>query len=175
MDTGDNPNPQVFEKVRSFRAAETLKDLWVELPEEPCDSEEIFRIIRNIQDPEHPDVSLEQLNVLDLDHVEVKGHDVHVRYTPTVPNCSVATLIGLMIATKLERTLPRGYKVDVDITPGKHDQEAQVNKQLADKERVAAALENPSLSGMINQYLADTDEPLDPGLVFPGYRELYEE
>ena len=34
------------------------------------------------------------------------------------------------------------YKVDVAITPGAHMQETQVNKQLADKERVAAALEN---------------------------------
>jgi len=165
MDTGDNPNPEVFQKLHNFRPPESLRDLWYELPEEECDAEEVFRIIRNIQDPEHPDVSLEQLDVLDLDHVKVDGTNIHVRFTPTVPTCSVATLIGLMIRTKLGRALPKKYKLDVDITPGKHDQEFQVNKQLADKERVAAALENPSLSGMINQHLADTDEPLDPGLI----------
>ncbi|XP_068941919.1 cytosolic iron-sulfur assembly component 2B isoform X3 [Petaurus breviceps papuanus] len=36
-------------------------------------------------------------------------------------------------------------KMDVHITPGTHASEHAVNKQLADKERVAAALENSHL------------------------------
>merc|ERR1712032_1454839 len=75
---------------------------------------------------------------------------IHVRFTPTVPTCSVATLIGLTIKAKLQRSLPRRYKIDVEISPGTHNQEDQVNKQLNDKERVAAALENPSLRNLIN-------------------------
>ena len=43
------------------------------------------------------------------------------------------------------------FKVDVRITPGSHDTEQAINKQLADKERVAAALENPQLLNMVNQ------------------------
>lgn len=35
-------------------------------------------------------------------------------------------------------------QADIRLTPGSHASEAAVNKQLADKERVAAALENPS-------------------------------
>ena len=34
-----------------------------------------------------------------------------------------------------------------------HTAEAAVNKQLCDKERIAAALENPSLSEMVNNCL----------------------
>jgi hypothetical protein len=46
---------------------------------------EIFDMIRNIQDPEHP-LTLEQLNVVNQDHVSVKDNDngvstVHVRFT----------------------------------------------------------------------------------------------
>ena len=46
------------------------------------------------------------------------------------------------------------FKVDVVIAPGTHESEAAVNKQLADKERVAAALENPNLLEVVNQCLA---------------------
>ncbi|GAU25769.1 hypothetical protein TSUD_222260, partial [Trifolium subterraneum] len=41
------------------------------------------------------------------------------------------------------------YAVDIRVAPGSHATEAAVNKQLNDKERVAAALENPNLVDMI--------------------------
>lgn len=66
----------------------------------------------------------------------------------------MATLIGLSIRVKLLRSLPPRFKVDVSITPGTHNSEAAVNKQLADKERVAAALENSHLLEVVNQCLA---------------------
>lgn len=44
-------------------------------------------------------------------------------------------------------------QVDIMITPGGHSTEDAVNKQLNDKERVAAALENPSLVQMVNNSL----------------------
>ena len=37
------------------------------------------------------------------------------------------------------------------ITPGTHSSESSINKQLADKERIAAALENDHLIVIINQ------------------------
>lgn len=45
-------------------------------------------------------------------------------------------------------------QVDIFVTPGTHSTEAAVNKQLNDKERVAAALENPNLLAMVNKSLA---------------------
>ena len=66
----------------------------------------------------------------------------------------MATLIGLAIRVKLIRSLPSRFKVDVEITPGSHASELAVNKQLADKERVAAALENGHLLDVVNQCLA---------------------
>ena len=56
-----------------------------------------------------------------------------VLFTPTIPHCSMATLIGLAIRVKLLRSLPPRFKVDVVIAPGTHESEAAVNKQLADK------------------------------------------
>ena len=62
----------------------------------------------------------------------------------------MATLIGLTILVKLHRSLPDHYKIDVRIEKGKHQTEAEVNKQLGDKERVLAALEQPNLLTMVN-------------------------
>ena len=41
--------------------------------------------------------------------------------------------------------------MSVEVTPGSHVSEHAVNKQLSDKERVAAALENNNLIELINQ------------------------
>lgn len=79
---------------------------------------------------------------------------VDIHFTPTIPHCSMATLIGLAIRVKLLRSLPARFKVRVKITPGSHASEEAVNKQLADKERVAAALENAHLLDVVNQCLA---------------------
>jgi cytosolic iron-sulfur assembly component 2 len=43
--------------------------------------------------------------------------------------------------------------VDIKIKEGTHSQEEQTNKQLNDKERVAAALENSTLMGVIAKML----------------------
>lgn len=103
-------------------------------------------MLRYINDPEHP-LTLEQLNVVSPDLIEVDPKEslVRVMFTPTIPNCTMATLIGLMIRVKLHRSLPTRFKVDVFIEEGKHEQQAEINKQLNDKERVLAALENANL------------------------------
>jgi hypothetical protein len=70
----------------------------------------------------------------------------------------MATLIGLSIRVKLLRSLPPRFKVDIAISPGTHNQEKAVNKQLNDKERVAAALENKNLLRVVNKCIAHTDK-----------------
>lgn len=67
----------------------------------------------------------------------------------------MATLIGLAIRVKLHRSLPSRFKVKVSIEPGTHQSETAVNKQLDDKERVRAALENPHLLKIVNKCIAD--------------------
>jgi metal-sulfur cluster biosynthetic enzyme len=62
-----------------------------------------------------------QLDVVSEGHVKVDdgAHRITVSFTPTVPHCSMATLIGLSIRVKLLRVLPRRFKVDVVVSPGK--------------------------------------------------------
>ena len=69
-------------------------------------------MIKSINDPEHP-WTLEELNVLQQAHIEVDDTrgTVSVFFTPTIPHCSMATLIGLSIRVKLLRVLPERFKV----------------------------------------------------------------
>lgn len=45
-------------------------------------------------------------------------------------------------------------QIRVSITEGSHNTEEAINRQLADKERVAAAMENTNLMHAVNQCLA---------------------
>lgn len=148
-ETLENINPKLYKKIndRQVTAQDEDEDI-----EDEFDEREIFDLIRNINDPEHP-LTLEELNVVEQSLIELdnKANKVHVKFTPTIPHCSMATLIGLSIRVQLLRVLPSRFKVSVEITPGTHLSEAAVNKQLADKERVAAALENSHLLEVINQ------------------------
>jgi len=151
-----NPNPTIYEIQETSRDDRSTLELETNL--ESYDNLEIFDIIRKINDPEHP-LTLEQLNVVKKENVKVLdvGNSVVVYFTPTIPHCSMATLIGLCIRVKLLRSLPDRFKVDVLITPGTHNLEDQVNKQLNDKERVAAALENDRLLDIINNCISHSD------------------
>ncbi|KAK9804915.1 hypothetical protein WJX72_011827 [[Myrmecia] bisecta] len=152
-----NPNPEVRGRKQTTRSVECNPNCG-EGDREPIDALEIFEHIRDITDPEHPN-SLESLSVVDEKLIEVDDARscVKVQFTPTVQHCSMATLIGLCLRVKLLRCLPQRFKVDISVTPGTHASEAAVNKQLADKERVAAALENPNLLDMVNKCLAASE------------------
>jgi len=145
----DNAAPvQYAVTKRRQRSASALEDD----VEEPIDAREVFDHIRGLRDPEHP-LSLEALRVVQEELVEVGDNSVAVRFTPTVPHCSMAALIGLAICTKLRLALPPRMKVSVQLTEGSHSSEQAVNKQLADKERVSASLENPHMMAVIGKCL----------------------
>ena len=121
--------------------------------------EEVFEHIRHLNDPEHP-LSLEQLNVVSVDNIFVQddANKLLVQFTPTIPHCSMATLIGLCIRVKLLRSLSPRFKGTVQITPGAHQSELAINKQLNDKERVAAALENTHLFSVVQKCIQGSDK-----------------
>ena len=91
----------------------------------------IVDLLSTISDPEHP-LSLSQLAVVQLPHITVKDDptspmsSVLVEITPTIPHCSMATLIGLCIRVRLERALPQRFRVDIRVRPGTHQSESQV-------------------------------------------------
>ncbi|GAA5992400.1 hypothetical protein JCM11641_002732 [Rhodosporidiobolus odoratus] len=184
--TPDNANPIIHSTAaatyrRTRRRADSLDladdDTWERLGQElhygsggndshvdgfdeQIDDEEIFDLIRSITDPEHP-LTLEQLAVVSQPQITVnhgKRPSVLVEFTPTIPHCSMATLIGLSLRVRLLRSLPERFKVDIKVKEGTHQSENAVNKQLNDKERVAAALENSHLLSVVQQCLATADQ-----------------
>ncbi|XP_070491222.1 MIP18 family protein galla-2 [Chironomus tepperi] len=148
----ENLNPNIFKKSDERPVTESERN---ENTVDPIDSREVFDLIRNINDPEHP-LTLEELHVLEESRVEVDNekNSIRILFTPTIPHCSMATLIGLSIRVKLLRSLPPRFKISVQITPGTHSSENAINKQLADKERISASLENSTLLEVVNQCIA---------------------
>ncbi|XP_041031039.1 cytosolic iron-sulfur assembly component 2A isoform X2 [Carcharodon carcharias] len=123
---------------------------------------EVYDIIRTIRDPEKPN-SLEELEVVAEECIEVKSLDddeylIIIHFTPTVPHCSLATLIGLCLRVKLQRCLPFKHKLEIYISEGSHSTEEDINKQINDKERVAAAMENPNLREIVEQCVIEPDD-----------------
>lgn len=154
MDALDNPNPEV--KVLSRERREPAKPLTLQ--------QRVFEIIRDIRDPEHPH-SLEELSVVDLNCINITnppddspGHGkIWVSFTPTVPHCSLASIIGLSIQSKIRESgilNPKGehyYKLKVTCVDGTHTSAGEINKQLGDKERVSAAFENPKILKVLRE------------------------
>lgn len=131
-----------------------------EAEDEPIDAQEIYDLIATMSDPEHP-ITLGSLAVVALPDIAIKPtipnrpnsnlQTVTVLITPTIQHCSLATVIGLGVRVRLEESLPPRFRVDVRIKEGTHSTADEVNKQLADKERVAAALWNPTLQSFIKK------------------------
>jgi metal-sulfur cluster biosynthetic enzyme len=136
---------------------------------DPIDTQEIYDLISTISDPEHP-LSLGSLAVVSLPDISIHPtcppstttaninntsplQTVTVLITPTITHCSLATVIGLGVRVRLEQSLPPRFRVDVRIKQGKHASGDEVSKQLADKERVAAAMENETLLGVLAKML----------------------
>ncbi|GFE53490.1 MIP18 family protein [Babesia ovis] len=112
---------------------------------EEFDATEIFNIIRDIKDPEYS-YTLETLKIVEEDyiHIDHENSIVTVMFTPTVPHCSQATIIGLMIYVKLQQSLPPQFKIDVQISQDNNS--GQIPANLTDEDiinmRVALAQEN---------------------------------
>ncbi|TGZ32450.1 Uncharacterized protein DBV15_04891 [Temnothorax longispinosus] len=119
-------------------------------------------LLRTIKDPEKPQ-TLEQLDVVYEDCIKVCHSTpagvsvIRVEFNPTVPHCSLATLIGLCIRIKLERHLSALFKLDIYIKKGAHSTEQEINKQINDKERIAAAMENPNLRELVEKCILEED------------------
>lgn len=128
--------------------------------------ENIFEILRDIKDPEHS-YSLEVLKVINSSSIKIykldsQGSDqlplslldldiIEVTFTPTIPHCSMAGIIGLCIYYQLKRYLKNNFWFRILIEKDKHVNYEALNKQLNDKERVAAALENGDLLNLITE------------------------
>ncbi|XP_042218298.1 cytosolic iron-sulfur assembly component 2A-like isoform X1 [Homarus americanus] len=87
----------------------------------------VYDLLRTVRDPEK-DATLEDLEVIREEGIKVTrlNNDkflIKIEFVPTVPHCSLATLIGLCVRVKLSRSLPYPFKADICIAPGTHNTE----------------------------------------------------
>ena len=176
----DNTASSILEDINSMNSLISLQDEFqnkrqasidldmdVDMEDETeerqkIDPQEIYDLIAHISDPEHP-MSLGQLSIVKLDDIKIsdepdsqdtKMKNLVIQITPTITHCSLATLIGLGIRVRLDRALHPKYRPTIILKAGTHQSENQVNKQLNDKERVAAACENDQLLNVIRKMLS---------------------
>jgi metal-sulfur cluster biosynthetic enzyme len=124
----------------------------------------VMDAIASIRDPEMPR-TLEELEVVSEENIFVQksppGYNIKVVWKPTTPHCSFANNIGLSIIYKIQQDLSDlNIKLEILLKDGSHlnklDSKAYVvDKQVNDKERVAAAFENYEILKMIKNV---TDE-----------------
>ena len=157
-----NLNPLIKTKLQTY------KNDWVkdrkkhendDNIEDEIDKYEIFEIIRNITDPEHP-YNLEELNIVSLEDIIVdnKNRLIIVYFTPTIENCGFASFIGLSIKKKLLNFISHKYNIDVLIKEPKNENDKNLNKQMNDKERLEASNLNKNLVNLYSMVAIDSDE-----------------
>lgn len=111
--------------------------------------EEVGYLVSSIRDPERAS-TLEQLDITHSDRIVVTQGNytlVEVYLKPTNPACHLVQQIALSIHLKLEENMVdfNRIKLVIRLEPGSHNDIEGVEKQVNDKERVAAALENEEI------------------------------
>ncbi len=79
MSALDNPNPVIFSSKKELKQENA--GLWLDSAFEDDDGLD--------------STTLEQLGVVSADQIKVTGDHVDIQFTPTVPHCGMATLIGM--------------------------------------------------------------------------------
>ncbi|ELA42803.1 uncharacterized protein VICG_00118 [Vittaforma corneae ATCC 50505] len=152
----ENANPFVNEKTLPSHEIHLVDGKLAEITQKS-----IFEILRRIRDPEHP-YNLEQLNIISLEDIGISElqdrtvlcsggqpiKSIEVVFTPTVPHCSMAGIIGLSIIYQL-LNFTQNHHIIVRIKENTHSTYQALNKQLSDKDRVLAAFENEGLVDVI--------------------------
>lgn len=110
-----------------------------------------------IKDPEFP-YTLGQLRIINAQDIHEGPISLDISFSPTVPHCSMTGIIGLCVIWKVSSCVMLGGKhLRVSVKDGTHNSSKALNKQLHDKERVLAALENQSMMDVISSCTAFRD------------------
>ncbi|KAK6922712.1 hypothetical protein RJ641_011016 [Dillenia turbinata] len=162
-----NANPVVHAKKERIARSEDVHPA-----DDAVDPLEIYDILLSLY--------LFSLSILDCSFLSVLSEEsitvdeklgrILITFTPTIQHCSMATVIGLCLRVKLKDCFPPHFKVDIKVSPGSHANEESGNWKLEpsffsihvaslspptillnDKERVAAALENPNLRQLVDE------------------------
>lgn len=114
--------------------------------------QDVWFLLVDIKDPEFP-CSLAELRVIRPENFRADEFSVSVVFVPTIPHCSLSNFIGLALKEKLRRHFGDCRKIFVAVK--EHEDAEKLNKQLADKERTQAAMENPEIADIVLRMIGD--------------------
>ncbi|EAN76994.1 uncharacterized protein TEOVI_000181200 [Trypanosoma equiperdum] len=140
-------------------------------------AEDVFYELSTIRDPERPDCTLADLDVVAMNRCRVEYIEssadfqslrgqgcndsgkpsvvVKVILQPTVPHCSLMEFICLCVYVRLREvfSLSNNAKFDITLVDGSHVRQRELEKQVADKERLAAAMEDKALLQEVERHI----------------------
>jgi metal-sulfur cluster biosynthetic enzyme len=127
-------------------------------------ADDVFDELSVILDPEKAPITLAELGVVRREGIKVtqlrpRRARVDVDLVPTVPHCHLMPAIALSVRAKLHLSLPvtTYWQVVIHVPEGSHLQAREVERQVNDKERVAAALENETVMREIRRFIREDD------------------
>ncbi len=125
----------------------------------------IFTLIKKIRDPEFP-YFLYVLNIITIEKILIENYilnqniNININVAPTYNMCTMSSIIGLSIENiiyneysglVLKNYFPINWnwKYCITILPAFHIKGLTITKQLNDKERISAAIENFSIRNIV--------------------------
>ena len=125
----------------------------------------VFTLLKNIKDPEFS-YNLYNLDILSIEKILVENHNINqnihigLLINPTYDLCTMSSIIGLSIRNILYNRLtqivtktifPKNWNWNyyMIISPILYSNNLIITKQLNDKERVSAAIENISIRNIV--------------------------
>jgi metal-sulfur cluster biosynthetic enzyme len=151
----------MLQKIKNFKNFKNKCKIWVPI------TIQIFYFLKNILDPEFP-YKIYTLGIISFERILIKifvfnkSFNFNILVIPTIEFCNMSSLILLFIYNKLNqkklikklnKILPLNWtwKFFTEIPSYSHINAKHVSKQINDKERKAAAMENLGIRFIIRK------------------------
>jgi metal-sulfur cluster biosynthetic enzyme len=115
------------------------------------ETEDILHVLRRVLDPEHP-VNVVEMGLVTEEDVKISGSEIHIQFAPTVPQCPMGAVIGIIIRKAVEDKFPEN-KVSVQVKPGTHMREDACNTMINNDDQYNSAIEKLNASGALDRLI----------------------
>ena len=115
------------------------------------ETEDVMKVLRRVLDPEHP-INVVEMGLVTEEDVTMKNDEIHIQFAPTVPQCPMGAVIGIVIRKAVEDEFP-DTKVSVQVKPGTHMREDACNTMINNDEQYNSAIEKLNASGALDRLI----------------------
>jgi metal-sulfur cluster biosynthetic enzyme len=115
------------------------------------ETEDVLSVLRRVLDPEHP-VNVVEMGLVKEEDVTIKGDEINIQFAPTVPQCPMGAVIGIVIRKAVEDEFPNN-QVSVQVKPGTHMREDACNTMINNDEQFNSAIEKLNASGALDRLI----------------------